>query len=262
MQAEVIDVVENLRHGLFQYKAKRPAISWRAISQQSGVNRYFIKKLVEEDGTQAKKNLDFTQALMLAKFLSAKPSLKATIDGAEFPLKQSLKDAFNVIYSSEAFSNREMVKIDGEEVLNFDSFCILVLAHDRHGIPREHIPRILGERSLRALDFLLERGRVTLIEGDRIRLSKDTWLVVDKEVRHLHMINFIRRFFCTSNHGKTRNYSYIHVSRLKPASVARLQAMHEEFHRNVLEFMENEKNAGEVPFFSVACMDSMMDNFE
>ena len=68
---------KSLRSALKNYQAKRPHLSIRAIAKNSGVNRYFLSKLLDDQDLSTA--IDLGQTLMLCQYLSGDLPLKAAI---------------------------------------------------------------------------------------------------------------------------------------------------------------------------------------
>ena len=60
---EILTLKESLRNALELYIKKHPQLSMRAIAKKSGVNRYFLSKLL--DTKDPTLSLDLNQVLIL-----------------------------------------------------------------------------------------------------------------------------------------------------------------------------------------------------
>ena len=264
---EISNVIEGLKEGLHRYKDSRPTLSWRAISKQSGVNRYFIKKIIESDNDSASKNVDYTQAMMLAQFLEQKESTKKLYQDTPSKAIRTLQQGFQKFVKAETPANPKVMET--EDAVDFDSFCILVLAHSSAGVQQKEILQILGENGRLAIESLRQDEKISVSEEGTIRLADpDSYLTVSPAVRKMHIQNFISRFLSTHDLGRVsgsqekRNhrFSHIHINRINSKAYAELEELHFDFYSKVADLMEKQENAGNIPVFSVGSMDSMLKN--
>lgn len=258
MEEELTSVIECLRRGLVRYKQSRPALSWRAIAKQSGVNRYFINKILDASSDD-KQSLDFFQVLILTKFLSKKKSIKETIDSQEAPLRDALRSVLDVAYST-SLGRKEVGFMAYEDAIHFDSFIVLVLAHEERGIPRDDLVRILGEKALDVIESLLGRGKVVLTDDYRVKLARNVYLDVSNAFRKLHMQNLIANFVSASDIKEGASYGHILVARMSREGLKEVHEAHREFHRRVQALMEDQRLLGGIPVFSLGCADTMLSN--
>lgn len=257
-QEELSVVIECLKKGLLRYKESRPALSWRAISKQSGVNRYFINKIIEDEPNLGKLSIDIRQVLLLSKFLSKKKSMKASTDAQETPLKEAIKNTMKVIYSS-SHGREEFEMMDQADAINFESFCILVLAHDHRGVPKNDIIEMLGAPSIDTIDYLVERKKIKINSDNKVTLTRKVFMDVTTDIRNWQIQNFISRFVKRTNHGKERQYSHLYVSRLNSKGLEKVIQANENFHEIIAKIMNNEELSGEIPVFSSSCSSIMLN---
>ena len=87
-----------LRKALLEYQYKRPKLSLRAIAKNSGVNRYFLSKLL--DDSESSSALDLNQALMLVKYMTKRESLDEAIDESTGQVRDILSEIFHIDLNS------------------------------------------------------------------------------------------------------------------------------------------------------------------
>ena len=73
------ELQQSLRNSLVEYRERRPHLSLRAIAKHSGVNRYFLNKILDEKD-DFETPLDLNQVMLLAKFVSKQDKLNKLKD--------------------------------------------------------------------------------------------------------------------------------------------------------------------------------------
>jgi uncharacterized protein (UPF0262 family) len=195
MDTEVQILIDSLKYELDSYKKARPRLSWRSISKLSKVNRYFIYKILQDDGqAHASKMLDLTQALRLMKFLHEKSAMKDAIDSSSSALREAFQNAFSTIYDS-GHGTEEREEIEDVDLADFNTFCILVLASLHEGTSRQMIQRILGEKALLTLQALFEAGKLVETGGGLISIETGYCVPYRAQLFHQHAPKLISRFY-------------------------------------------------------------------
>ena len=260
MDTEVQVLIDSLKYELDSYKKARPRLSWRSISKLSKVNRYFIYKILQDDGmAHSSKMLDLTQALRLMKFLHEKSALKDAIDSSSSALREAFQNAFPLIYRS-VHSAEDREEIEDVDLSNFNTFCILVLASLHDGTSRQMIQQILGEKALLTLTYLFEAGKLVENGGGVISIETGHCVPYRAQLFHQHAPELISRFYTPhlSDEGRKKNFSSIYIEKLNEKATEEYYKMQKEFNKKVLEFMEDPGNFGDIHVFSVSCYDTFV----
>ena len=156
----------SLRQALLEFRRERPHLSLRAIAKHSGVNRYFLNKLI--DDTDASTSLDLNQVLILSKFITERDSVKEAIQASSRDVQQALKKIFNVDYLSQKKISPQLNDLN---LYDSDTYFVLVLASYAHGTKQEYISQILGQRGEQVLEKLLKDNILTKAD-DIIKLNE------------------------------------------------------------------------------------------
>lgn len=255
MYSQTIAVVKCLRDQLLQYKSLRPSLSWRAIAKKSGVNRYFIKKIVEGELEDAAKSINFSQALLLLKFLHGTQTLKSTLEASDQVLRETFENVFEGIYKHKSSSDKELDQMP----LDFEMFCIIALTYDERPITKDLILQILGSRGIAKLEKLVTMGKLVKLSCGGYTKSADKFHCINPEHSHLLMQSLIQRFFNPQNMlDNDLNYRVLSISRLNEAGIAKLKSLHVQYHKSINELVEDRDNCGDIPVFTIACYDKMI----
>ncbi len=244
----------NLRDALCKYRAERPHLSLRAIAKNSGCNRYFLMKLIDEN--EANTSLDLNQVLNLSQFISGRSSFKEAAEVFGKEGEDVLAKTINLDYYSQ---KRISAKMNQLNLYDSYTYFVLVFASYAQGTKREYITKILGYQGEQTLKKLLneqivieENGRIRLKEGDEFTLS--TEIMKQRIPDYLKYHSFDR---CFQNQQK--NFICVYSEGLNEAAVKKIHALHANLNSEIQKILMNKKNYGDVPFFSFACMDRFYD---
>ena len=174
LEQQIQDLIDSLKAGLLEYKDKRPHLSWRAVSKNCNVNRYFIKKIVEDDGTPSEaKTIEMGQALVLLEFLSERTSLKAVWDTCPGYMKPLWKEAVRASRESikdlqDEFHDCQNIweRIPGD---NVEALLVVMFACFSKALSRKQVTAILGNGAASSIDHLIRVGVLQEVSG-RLRV--------------------------------------------------------------------------------------------
>lgn len=243
-----LDLKNKLRQSLLRYKNKHPHLSIRAIAKKSGVNRYFINKLLDEkDQTQS---LDLNQVLILSKYITQRHSIKEVINASEKSIKNILQDIF-------IEGQLENKKIDADDRY---VYFILVLAAYGLGTKRDYVSKIFGEMGEKALDELLIQEVLVEASG-RIRLRVATDLTFDIKLVLKRIPDYLN-FYRLERRVKGENYLHLLSEGLNKKALQKIQKIHVSAYKQIAKVMTNKDSLGDIPVFSFACMDRLLDNIK
>ena len=164
METELLK--SSLRNVLKAYQAKRPHLSIRSIAKNSGVNRYFISKILDKQDQSSA--IDLNQTLMLCRYLSGDEPLKPAI-------QKIGEELFSAVQKSTSSNYLEEKIVDSSRYASLDledkvTYFILVLSSYKRGAKAEYVQRLFGERGASILKNLLREG-IVVEKSNRIRLA-------------------------------------------------------------------------------------------
>lgn len=257
--ASVIKVVKALKSQLEEYRRNKPNLSVRSIAKNSKVNRYFLNKILEEDSSNV-SSLDFSQVLLLSKFLTASNSLKDTIDNSSEEIKRVLLSTFDSDYNSSS-SSQKCALMSDSDLADFESFLIITLASNRD-TKRTFIERALSEKYHYKIDDLIEKE--VLVEADGIiSVRGGVYFRPTAKILALHLPEVVKRYFSTGNLGKKRCVHGLYHQNVNIEALKKIHTLHTEFMVKVNNLLDDEESRGEIPVFSATCLDSFIsiDNY-
>jgi hypothetical protein len=253
--AETTALKESLRKALSEYRREKAHLSLRAIAKNSGVNRYFLMKLLDENDTSTA--LDLSQVLLLAKFITQRESVREAIDSSSREVQEVLKRVFAVDY--ELVPEGKVNLFQQTDLYNPDNYLVLVLSTNSRGTKREYIQRILGERGEKALLELLAKGLIIESEGGRIHLAKGTDFTCTFDI-YKHQIPSYLRYYSPQRANQSRNNLHVVSEGVNLQGLRKVHQLHIEFYKNLLEILIDKENTGDIPMFSFGCMDTFLEN--
>ncbi|NRA46595.1 MAG: hypothetical protein HRU09_16715 [Oligoflexales bacterium] len=244
----------NLRKALLEYRQKRPNLSLRAIARNSGVNRYFLNKLLEEQKENDNTALDLNQVLLFSKFLTKKSSVQEIIEHSSDEVKEALKTTLLVKPDSVVLPECS----DDLNLYDENTFIILHLAGCDHGTDKVSIQKILGDSGLRTLKELIDSEQVIEKQDGRIELrNKDDFTYSSKIIRQ--QIGNLVKYFDPNHLGNKRNCISLAVQSVNKEALAEIHKIHEEAYKKIDKLIKNKKSRGNIPCFSFSCLDTFID---
>lgn len=254
---ETLSLKKSLRQALETYKIKRPNLSIRAIAKKSGVNRYFLNKLLDISDTNP--SLDLNQVLILIKYISGEKSISDAIDSSSKDVKKALSRVFSIDYQQKNKVIHSHI-YDKVDLNNKTVYFVLVLATYRFGTKRLYIQKILGERGEKVLDHLL-KDEILVEENDRIKLKHGTDFTYDFEIMVKRIPDYLD-YYDHNRNGSGENYIHIVSEGISKEALREIRKIHYSAYKQISKIISNEENLGDIPFFSFACMDKLSDSIE
>jgi hypothetical protein len=253
--SETATLKESLRKALREYRREKAHLSLRAIAKNSGVNRYFLMKLLDENDTTVA--LDLSQVLLLAKFITQRESVREVIDASSREVQEVLKRVFAVDYERQKTAVNLFKEVD---LYNADYYFVLVLSTYERGTKREYVQKILGERGEKALGDLLEKG-IVVERNSRIYLVNGEDFSCSLDIYKQHIPTYLR-YFSPSRVGQNRNNLHVVSESLNLQALKRIHQLHSAFYKNLMEIIVDKNSLGDIPMFSFGCMDTFLENIE
>lgn len=258
VMVESEQILETLRINLLNYMDSRSNLSVRAISKLSGVNRYFLSKLLSDDKHKDLKTYDFHQVILLLKYLNEKEGLKSTIESADSRLKDALLSIFESTCNSIA-GDKKLYLIPEEYLYDFDYFMILSLATIKN-LPLSTFELCLSSVKSYKIDKLIDENIIELDNGRISLVSKGDLFSIPVHIVELHIPELIKRYFSADNFGKDRcvlGYMYKGLSR---EGWKKIHALHTKFFTEAADILNDPENEGPIPVFSISVLDSFLDS--
>ena len=247
----------NLRDALVRYRNERPNLSLRAITKNSGCNRYFLNKLIEENDNNI--SLDLNQVLILSQFMTGRASVKEAIESSGQEVQDTISKIFNIDYLNIKRISSKMSRVN-----LYDSYIyfVLVLASYARGTRREYITKILGYKGEQTLRKLL-REQIVIEVNKRIRLKEGNEFTLSPEVMKLRIPDYLKYYsYDRLLRQEQKNFLYVYSEGLNEKAVKRVHNLHARLNNEIQKIIMDENNHGEIPFFTFGCMDRFYDETE
>ena len=223
-----------------EYKKKRPDLSERALARNSGVSRYFLKKLLETTEEQSTSNLDLQQFLKLGHYLDEKLNL-SHFGG------QSARYQSNIAISQSSEPSTLKINFNDE-----NAFIILNLTNSKSGILRSNLDKMLGTVGQRTLERLIEYG---VVKQDRYNiLTSQIKLPRSTEILRQHICN-LAKFYDPMN--KHNNHISIFINGVNSTGLKKLQMFYDKMAFELNDLLKDTDNHGDIPIFAINCFDSL-----
>ncbi|NRA43852.1 MAG: hypothetical protein HRU09_02735 [Oligoflexales bacterium] len=256
MSQEVSDVIVALRKKLEDYREKRPHLSIRAIAKRSNVNRYFLSKILSDEESKA-SSLDFSQVLLLAKFLTASDTLKETIDNSSEEIRDLLLKAFGADYHCD-FSAEQKIESNPEldELLeDFDSFIIFILSSIPNGTKRSIVEKCLFPKMRYKIGNLIQSGIVSEENGFLIGKMGE-FPRISFGLIQIHLPEIIKRYYGgVSSGNEIKRFIGMYYQNVNEDTLSKIAHLHTEYVGKLNELIDNADNKGDIPIFAGVCFD-------
>lgn len=220
-----------LAEGIDNWIAARSSRNLSLLARNSGLSYATVRRIAsKETGASAEVaaalcNVLFTKQNALKVIKEHFPSLGSLIFN-EINNAPSPDEYLQSFYSSE------------------QHFPILLLAQSKGGVDRELVTTYLGIRYVCYFDELIEAG-VLKKEGDRFFFREQIENPSKETVRmHLKVILELARKDNDAIPGASDAYTF--SAQLKPEAVREINEMLAKFHKELLEYISDENNFGEV----------------
>lgn len=249
------DTLKNsLRKALKIYKAKRPHLSVRAIAKKSGVNRYFLTKLL--DSKDKTSSLDLNQVLILSKYITGKDSITEAIDASANDIREVLLKVFSADYEN----NKKVVDssvYESVDLTDKTTYFVLVLATFGLGTKKIFISKILGERGENVLAELL-KNKILREEKGRIQLFSGTDFTYDFKIMAQRIPDYLG-FYRPERNGKQENYIHVLSEGVNLKTLREIRKIHLSAYKKITKLLAEPENWGDIPLFSFACLDRLSE---
>lgn len=238
---------ESIRECLDRFKQRYPRLSEGQIARKIGLPQSTLNRIVNDP---AKPRLDTVIKIVLNTGNGDK--LSDVLNDYDNRLGDKIK---NAIAAADRADNINVTPAEVEEILNDpDLFVAHLLCQSQNGITKGVLVGVLGTNGLEAVDKLIGHGLVER-RNDRYFSTKVGHVVrsFDHIKRHL---STYAKFYKPSHVGRDRNYVHSHTDFLTKEAIAKLQEAHREFSSKVIDILDDKRNQGDLPVFSVGFMDT------
>ena len=253
------EFIESLREDLNQYLNSKPHLSIRAISKISGVNRYFISKILSSGDCEV-KSYDFHQVYLLTQFLSEKKSLRETVDSSNDIVKETLGKFYSSDLESKSSFQRNY-EIPDHILYDFDYFMILCLAAIET-MTYKIFEKIFPSNKIYKIENLIEEGYLKF-DGHKISIGiPGEFFCPPRHILVHHIPEILKQYYSIDGAGMKRCASAFYFQGLNLKSWQKVHDLHSKFMTDVSNIMNDESCRGDFPIFSINALDSFLNVVE
>jgi len=232
------DFSEILREHLFEERRKNPLANETTISKKMNIPPTTFNRLLNGYSKPSVNTI-----LKLSRFI---PELKKSLP----------KEVMNMFEVTLAGQSLQYIGHVLESLLSDKNlFLCWVLAFSKKGITEEEIKESFGQPGISALKTLEKENIISKDESGCYRvIEKNKSAIFSFRLIKAHLIFLAEQY----NPDNSRN-NYIHywVESLSREGREKVMRAHQEFHRVIRKIMEDERNKGDLPVFSIACGDML-----
>ena len=228
-----------LRSYVLKQRQKNPYMNETAISKKMDIPPTTFNRLVNGHSKPAVKTL-----LKMSHFI---PELKSL-------LPEDLMKAFKVSIQKD---NYEYVGKKLESLLSDETiFLCWMLAFLNKGVTSKDIKECFGTEGLKALEKLEKQAVIVKDDSGYYKVKdKSKYAIFSFDLIKAHFLFLAKKY--NSEHVRS-NYICYEVESLNEKGKKELVETHREFHKKIQKIMNNEKNKGDEPVFSIACSDFLL----
>ena len=230
---------EILRDYVLNQKQKNPSVNETALSKKMNIPPTTFNRLVNGYSKPTVRTL-----LKLSQFIPELQSL--------FP--EEVMKVFKVNIEKD---NYEYVGKTLENLL-FDEtiFLCWIQAFLNKGITVDEIKEQFGQEGLKALETLEKQAVVAKDKSGYYKVrDKNKYAIFSFELIKAHFLFLAKKY---NSENVRSNYICYEVESLNKEGKKELIEAHREFHKKIQKIMNDEKNKGDEPVFSIACSDSLL----
>ena len=228
-----------LRGYVSKEKQKNPYTNETGISKKMDIPPTTFNRLVNGHSKPAVRTL-----LKMSHFI---PELKSL-------LPEELVKVFKVSMEKDNF---EYVGKNLEVLLSDETiFLCWMQAFLNKGITADEIKEQFGQEGLKALETLKKQAVIAKDESGYYKVrDKNKYAIFSFELIKAHFL-FLAKKYKPDN--VRNNYIYYETEALNEQGKKELIETQREFHKRIQKIMNDEKNKGDEPVFSLACSDSLL----
>ena len=228
-----------LRDYVLDQKQKNPSVSETVLSKKMDIPPTTFNRLVNGHSKPTVRTL-----LKLSQFIPELQSL--------FP--EEVMKVFKVNIEKD---NYEYVGKTLENLLSDETiFFCWVLAFLNKGITADEIKDRFGQEGLKALKTLEKQAVIVKDESGYYKVqNKNKHAIFYFDLIKSHFLFLAKKY--SSEHIRS-NYICYEVESLNEKGEKELIDIHREYHKKVQKVMNDEKNKGDEPVFSITCSDSLL----
>ena len=230
---------EVLRDYVLEQKQKNPSFNETTISKKMDIPPTTFNRLINGHSKPTVRTL-----LKLSQFI---PELKSL-------LPDEILKVFKVTMERE---NSDYVGETLETLLSDENiFLCWMLTFSDKGVTADEIRNHLGQAGVKAVKTLEKNNILAKNDSGYYKVKeKNKYAIFSFRLIKAHFL-FLAKQYEPDN--IKRNYICYKMSFLNEKAKKELIQIHQSFHNKVQRFMDDEKNKGDEPVFSISCSDTLL----
>lgn len=108
------------------------------------------------------------------------------------------------------------------------------------------------------LEKLLKKGILLEKEG-RIKLAKGNEFTLSTDVLRQHIPRYLDFYSCDRNFQQ-KNFIHVYSEGLTRTAIKKIYELHQTLNREIQAIISETEHHGDIPFFSFACMDQILES--
>lgn len=242
-------LLEQLKDLLENYFRKFPNVSINALAKKSGVGATTLRRILSDSlkGDPAPSTvLNVVSAVTKERRLS---TLLKSFDG---PIGEVLRGSFGH-FVEENLPHSYSTDLN-QELADWSKYFIYKLASNKCGVSRTYLTQTLGNVGLKSLAEMFEKGLV-YSDGEIIH-SKEKNFSLDLNVALKHLPTLLE-FYKPDELDRGHNLFYTLSESINEEGIKKVKEIQKEAIKKIYAVMNSPYYEGEIPYFTVHCMDTL-----
>jgi hypothetical protein len=242
-------LLEQLKDLLVTYFRKFPNVSINALAKKSGVGATTLRRILSES---LKGDPAPSTVLNVVSAITKERRLSSLLRAFEGPIGEMLRSSFghfveeNLPHSYSTDLNRELV--------DWPKYLIYKLASNKCGVSRILLTQILGNVGLKCIGEMFEKG-LLYADGDIVH-SKEKNFSLDLNLAVKHLPNLLG-FYKPNDLDRGHNLFYTLSESINEDGIKKVKEVQKEAIKKIYAIMNSPYYEGEIPYFTVHCMDTL-----
>ena len=230
---------EILRDYILNQKQKNPSVNETALSKKMNIPPTTFNRLVNGYSKPTVRTL-----LKLSQFIPELQSL--------FPEEVMKVFKVNIEKNNYEYVGKTLENLLSDETI----FLCWILAFLNKGITVDEIKEQFGQEGLKALEMLEKQAVIAKDKSGYYKVKdKSKYAIFSFELIKAHFLFLAKKY---NSENVRSNYICYEVESLNKEGKKELIEAHREFHKKIQKIMNDEKNKGDEPVFSISCSDSLL----
>lgn len=242
-------LLEQLKDLLENYFRKFPNVSINGLAKKSGVGATTLRRILSES---LKGDPAPSTVLNVVSAITKERRLSSLLKSFEGPIGEMLRGSFghfveeNLPHSYSTDLNHELA--------DWHKYIIYKLASNKCGVSKTVLGQTIGNVGLKSLNEMFEKG-LLYADGDIIH-SKEKNFSLDLNLALKHLPNLLD-FYKPDNLDRGQNLFYTLSESINEDGIKKIKEIQRDAIKKIYAIMNSPYYEGEIPYFTVHCMDTL-----